>query len=38
MRHDIQPVIEKFPMEKVNEAVAHLAEGKARYRVVLTRD
>ncbi len=38
VRHDIQPVIEKFPMEKVNEAVAHLAEGKARYRVVLTRD
>ena len=34
-RHDIQPVVEEFPMEKVNEAMAHLASGKARYRIVL---
>ncbi len=36
-RHNIAPQIEKFPMEKVNDAIAHLEAGKARYRVVLTR-
>jgi uncharacterized zinc-type alcohol dehydrogenase-like protein len=35
--HDIKPQIETFPMEKVNEALAHLESGKARYRIVLTR-
>ncbi|MFC1746642.1 NAD(P)-dependent alcohol dehydrogenase [Candidatus Riflebacteria bacterium] len=34
-RHDIKPTIEVFPMEKVNEAMAHLESGKARYRIVL---
>ena len=37
-RHDIKPVIETFPMSKVNEAIEHLEAGKARYRIVLTRD
>lgn len=36
-RHDIRPVVEEFPMAKVNEAMAHLESGKARYRVVLKR-
>jgi alcohol/geraniol dehydrogenase (NADP+) len=36
-RHGIKPVIETFPMEKVNEALEHLKSGKARYRIVLTR-
>lgn len=36
-RHDIRPVVEEFPMDKVNEAIAHLESGKARYRVVLKR-
>jgi uncharacterized zinc-type alcohol dehydrogenase-like protein len=27
--------VEHFPMEKVNDALAHLAQGKARYRIVL---
>ena len=36
-RHKIAPQVEYFPMAKVNEAMAHLREGKARYRVVLTR-
>lgn len=36
-RHDIKPMVEYFPMEKVNEALEHLESGKARYRVVLTR-
>lgn len=37
-RHDINAVTEHFPMSKVNEALAHLHEGKARYRIVLDRD
>ena len=34
-RHSIEAVTEHFPMSEVNEAVAHLAAGKARYRVNL---
>jgi uncharacterized zinc-type alcohol dehydrogenase-like protein len=34
-RHGIEAVTEHFPMSEVNEALAHLAGGKARYRVVL---
>lgn len=34
-RHKIAPVTEQFPMAKVNDAIAHLKSGKARYRVVL---
>lgn len=37
-RHDIAPVVEHFPMSRVNEAMDHLREGKARYRIVLDRD
>lgn len=37
-RHKISPVIEEFPMSKVNEALDHLRAGKARYRVVLKND
>ncbi len=35
VRHDIYPVVEEFPIEQVNEAMKHLEDGKARYRVVL---
>lgn len=35
VRHDIYPTVEEFPMSQVNEAVQHLREGKARFRVVL---
>ena len=35
VRHDIYPIVEEFPLEKVNEAITHLEEGKARYRIVL---
>ena len=35
VRHNIYPTVEEFPMERVNEAITHLEEGKARYRVVL---
>jgi len=37
-RHAIKPQVEHFPMSKVNEALAHLEHGKARYRVVLDND
>jgi uncharacterized zinc-type alcohol dehydrogenase-like protein len=36
-RHKIKPIIEKFPLEQVNEALEHLKSGNARYRIVLTR-
>lgn len=35
VRHDIYPMVEEFPLEKVNEALEHLEKGKARYRIVL---
>lgn len=35
VRHDIYPTVEEFPMEQVNEAVKHMEEGKARFRIVL---
>lgn len=34
-RHSILPQTEHFPMAKVNDAIQHLLDGKARYRVVL---
>ena len=34
-RHGVAPEVEHFPMSRVNEALDHLASGKARYRVVL---
>ena len=34
-RHNIYPNVEEFPMEEVNEAIEHLEQGKARYRIVL---
>jgi len=37
-RHGIAPQVEHFPMSQVNEALEHLAAGKARYRVVLDAD
>ena len=37
-RHGIEAITEHFPMGEVNEALAHLRSGKARYRVVLDND
>jgi len=37
-RHGIAPMVEKFPMSQVNEALDHLRAGKARYRIVLEND
>ena len=35
VRHDIYPIVEEFPMDNVNEAITHLKDGKARFRIVL---
>jgi uncharacterized zinc-type alcohol dehydrogenase-like protein len=35
VRHNIYPITEEFPMSRVNDAIAHLESGKARYRIVL---
>jgi alcohol/geraniol dehydrogenase (NADP+) len=35
-RHSVAPVVETFPISKVNDALEHLRTGKARYRIVLT--
>lgn len=37
-RHRIAPQVEFFPLSQVNEALAHLRAGKARYRIVLQAD
>ncbi len=34
-RHEIYPIVEQFPMESVNQAIQHLKDGKARFRIVL---
>ena len=36
-RHHIEPVIEKFSFDNVNETIARLHNGKAHYRIVLHR-
>ena len=37
-RHGIEPIIEEFPLCRVNDAMARLESGKARYRIVLRND
>jgi len=37
-RHQIGPLVEEYPLSKVNEALEHLDVGKARYRIVLRND
>ncbi|KAJ2685973.1 hypothetical protein IWW39_003924 [Coemansia spiralis] len=36
--NNIRPIIEKYPISKVNEALQHMDQGKARYRIVLTHE
>ena len=38
VQHNIKPQIETFKMSDVNNALAHLKSGKARYRIVLEKD
>ena len=35
VRHEIYPIVEEYKLENVNEAIEHVKEGNARYRVVL---
>ena len=37
VRHQVEPIVEIFNFEQVNEALAHLAAGKAKYRIVLSQ-
>ena len=37
-RHHLAPQTEHFPMSQINDAFAHLADGKARYRIILDAD
>ncbi|MEG1213310.1 MAG: NAD(P)-dependent alcohol dehydrogenase [Leclercia sp.] len=37
-RTRVSPTIELYPMSKINEAIQHVRDGKARYRVVLKAD
>jgi uncharacterized zinc-type alcohol dehydrogenase-like protein len=37
-KHNIAPCTEYFSFADINKAILHVAEGKARYRVVLTHD
>jgi len=37
-RHHIAPIVEHWPMRKINEAIAYVESGKANYRVVLDAD
>ena len=37
-RSKVAPTTELFPMSQINEALKHVREGKARYRVVLKAD
>jgi len=34
----VKCMVEKFPLDKVNEALQHMLEGKVRFRSVLTMD
>ena len=36
--HGIKCLVEKFPLEKANEAFDHMMSGKARFRAVLTME
>jgi len=36
-RHQIKPVTEHFPFDRINDAIARLESGQARYRIVLDR-
>lgn len=37
-RTQVEPTVEVFPMSQINDAIQHLRDGKARYRVVLKAD
>jgi len=36
-RHQIEPKVERYRFDQVNEAIERLESGKAHYRIVLSR-
>ncbi|MFA0810810.1 NADPH-dependent aldehyde reductase Ahr [Microbulbifer epialgicus] len=36
-RHDVEPKVERFSFNQINEAIARLESGKAHYRIVLSK-
>ena len=36
--HGVECMIEKFPLDKANEAMEHMLSGKVRFRAVLTME
>lgn len=36
--HGVKCMVEKFPLEKANEAYEHMLNGKARFRAVITME
>lgn len=37
-RSKVSPTTELYPMSRINDAIQHVRDGKARYRVVLKAD
>ena len=37
-RHHIEPMVETYPMDKVNDAMEKLRSGECRYRLVLKNE
>ena len=37
-QNEVRCLVEKFSLEKANEAMEHMISGKARFRAVLTMD
>lgn len=37
-RKQVMPIVQEFRMSKINDAIQHLKDGKARYRIVLKND
>lgn len=37
-RHNINPVVEQFPLSEANTAISHVRHGRPKYRVVLAKD
>ncbi len=37
IRHNIKPITETYSFERINDAIARLHSGEARYRIVLKR-
>jgi uncharacterized zinc-type alcohol dehydrogenase-like protein len=38
VRHDVKPMVQVYPMSRLNDAIQSLRDGQARYRIVLQSD